>query len=140
MTTMTTMRMRMVGGSGGKFVTVHSSKFEEMLQSVQLLHTFCSELEGAYFDFVPATAEALLPLLSTTDQMTLLCDEARSAAFQTWALLIKVARVGATEKGTPSELPQALLKTFASMANDEDPETLGDAARGITECLKNVGE
>merc|ERR1719498_910629 len=48
----------------GKVVSVHSSKFEEIVSSVQLLNTFATELEGAFFDFVPPTAEALLPLLS----------------------------------------------------------------------------
>ena len=48
---------------GGKVVRVHSAKVEEMLQSVEMLKTFCTEMEGDYFVFVPPTAEALLPIL-----------------------------------------------------------------------------
>jgi len=128
----------------GKLVKVRTSKFEELLQSVQLIHTFCSEMEGAYFDWVQPTAEALLPLLSATDEVTLLCDEARGAAFQAWALLIKCARAGAKERGQSAQIAQELLRTFlqrtcAAMAQDTDPDTLRDAADGMAECLKNVG-
>jgi len=128
----------------GKVVRVHSSKFEEMSQSVQLLQTFCEEMEGAYFDYVPMTAEAILPLLSATDDVSMLCDEARGAAFQVWALLIKVARVGAQERNVSSPLPRELLTTFlqrvlARMERDDDPETLQDSASGVSECLKGIG-
>jgi len=41
---------------------------------VEMLKTFCTEMEGDYFVFVPPTAEALLPILSTSDEMTMLCD------------------------------------------------------------------
>jgi len=128
----------------GKLVKVHTQKFEELLQSVQLIHTFCSEMEGAYFDWVEPTAKALLPLLSATDEVTLLCDEARGAAFQAWALLIKCARAGAKERGQPPTMAQEMLRTFlqrtcAAMAQDTDPDTLRDAADGMAECLKNVG-
>merc|ERR1719384_1219500 len=60
----------------GKLVKVRSSKFEEMLQSAQLLNTYCEEMEGAFFDYIKPTAEALLPLLSASDELSLLCDEA----------------------------------------------------------------
>jgi hypothetical protein len=128
----------------GKLVKVRTSKFEELLQSVQLIHTFCSEMEGAYFDWIQPTAEALLPLLSATDEVTLLCDEARGAAFQAWALLIKCARAGAKDRGQPPTIAQELLRTFLqrtcqAMAQDTDPDTLRDAADGMAECLKNVG-
>lgn len=129
----------------GKIVKVKNARLEELLQSAQLLHTFCSEMEGAFFDYVPQTAEAILPLLSTSDELALLCDEARSSAFQAWAALIKCARLGSIERGgQQSELPRTLLTTFlqrviAAMQKDDDPSTLQDAADGVAECLKNAG-
>merc|ERR1719420_47565 len=75
----------------------------------------------------------------------MLCDDARGTAFHTWALLIKAARLGAKERNITSDLPQTLLRTFLQrtltrMESDTDSETLGDAASGMSECLKNVGE
>mmetsp|Transcript_72239 Transcript_72239/g.224078 ORF Transcript_72239/g.224078 Transcript_72239/m.224078 type:complete len:1116 (-) Transcript_72239:70-3417(-) len=127
----------------GKLMKVRSDKFDELLQSLQLLQTFCSEMEGAYFDWVPKTAEAVLPLLSS-DEMPMLCDEARATAFQAWAYLIKCARTGAEARSQPCNLAHELLRTFlqracAGMMEEEDPDTLRGAADGIAECLKNVG-
>lgn len=125
----------------GKLVKVRSSKFEEMLQSTQLLNTYCEEMEGAFFDYIGTTAEALMPLLSASDEVSLLCDEARAAAFQTWAALIKCARSGAKDRGQPATLAGELLRTFVKhsleiMSKDEDAETVRDAADGLAECLK----
>lgn len=125
----------------GKLVKVRSSKFEEMVQSTQLLNTYCEELEGAFFDYVKPTAEALLPLLSASDEVSLLCDEARSAAFQTWASLIKCARTGAKDRGQPATIASELLRTFLQhslniMTKEQDAETLRDAADGLAACLK----
>ena len=47
-----------VSTGDGKLVRVRTTKFEEMMQSVQLLHTFNTEMEGAYYDYVAPTAEA----------------------------------------------------------------------------------
>merc|ERR1719422_1226306 len=74
----------------------------------------------------------------------MLCDEARNGAFQAWAMLIKCARTGASERNQPPNLAKELLATFlqktcVAMQQDDDPETLRDAADGIAECLKNVG-
>jgi len=66
----------------GKLISVRSSKFEEMMQSVQLLYTFITEMEGAYFDFVEGTAQVLLPHLSSSDDLSMLCEEVRGTALQ----------------------------------------------------------
>jgi len=105
------------------------------------LRTICVEMEGAFFDCVPQTAQALLPLLSVSDETSMLCDEARGNAFQTWAALIKCAHVGAKERGQQNTLATELLRTFmqwtfARMQQDSDPDTLSDAADGLAECLK----
>eukprot|EP00406_Dinophysis_acuminata_P044477 CAMPEP_0179310970 /NCGR_PEP_ID=MMETSP0797-20121207/52443_1 /TAXON_ID=47934 /ORGANISM="Dinophysis acuminata, Strain DAEP01" /LENGTH=1117 /DNA_ID=CAMNT_0021020725 /DNA_START=60 /DNA_END=3413 /DNA_ORIENTATION=- len=126
-----------------KVLKIRTSKVDELMQSIQLIETFCEQMEGAYLDFVPQTAEALLPLLSD-NIMTTLVDEARSNAFQAWAALIKVARTGAKDRGQPPDLASELLRTFlqrtcANMQKDDDPETLRDSADGLTECLKSVG-
>lgn len=128
----------------GKFVKVKTSKFESMQQSVQLLKTFAVELEGAYAPHVAVTAQKLQPLLQATDEVSMLCDEARSMAYSLWAELIKVAKVGIQEGTVPSNLPVDLLKEFlktviAVMEEDDDPETKGDAAQGVADCIKNAG-
>merc|ERR1719235_2599358 len=74
----------------------------------------------------------------------MLCDEARSMAYSLWAELIKVAKVGIQEGTVPSNLPVDLLKEFlktviAVMEEDDDPETKGDAAQGVADCIKNAG-
>lgn len=128
----------------GKVVRVRTQKFEEMMQSVQLLHTFCTELEGAFFDWVKPTANVLLPLLSTSDEISMLCDEVRGTALQTWGLLIKCARIGAKARNMPNDMAKELLRTglqstFAILEKNPDAEMLSETACGITECIKNVG-
>eukprot|EP00928_Gymnodinium_smaydae_P026158 TRINITY_DN20620_c1_g1_i1.p1 TRINITY_DN20620_c1_g1~~TRINITY_DN20620_c1_g1_i1.p1 ORF type:complete len:1148 (+),score=364.28 TRINITY_DN20620_c1_g1_i1:100-3444(+) len=129
----------------GKVVCVHSSKFEEVLQGVQLLYCFADEMGAAYFDWVPGTAEVLLPLLSATDEVSYLCDEVRNVATQTWALLIKSARQGAIEKGLQNStlardlMNTGLQQTFNKIDKDADAETLSAAASAATECIKSVG-
>jgi len=58
--------------------------------------------------------------------------------------LIKSARLGAAERGIQSTLPAELVRTVlqkisASMQEDDDPDTLKDAATGLAECIKNAG-
>lgn len=125
----------------GKVVRVHSSKFEELQNSVQLLTTFCSEMEGGYFDFIQPTAEHLMPLLTASDSQTLLCDEARSAAYQCWALLIKCAEKGREAGKQPANLSDELLtavlpKICTTMKDETDPDSVRECAEGLSECLK----
>jgi len=134
-----------VATNDGKLKKVRTAQFEEATQGVQLICTFCTEMEGAYLDWVKPTAEALLPFLSTDDEMTALNDEARSAAFQAWALLIMCAKKGAAERGQQSTVPQELLITFLQKimvivdTEKEDPEAFHEVADGIAACLKNAG-
>ena len=107
---------------------------------------FCSEMEGAFFDHVGQTAEALLPLISCSEEAMLL-DDARSTALHCWAMLIKSARMGAEARGQQgSTLHVQLLQTFLQKVfvhfsqDDNDAEALKDCADGIAECLKNVGQ
>mmetsp|Transcript_24483 Transcript_24483/g.70279 ORF Transcript_24483/g.70279 Transcript_24483/m.70279 type:complete len:1125 (+) Transcript_24483:112-3486(+) len=128
----------------GQVVRVKTSKFDELMQSIQLLHTFMAELEGAFFDWVQPTANALLPLLSAADDASYLCDEVRGIALQNWALLIRVAREGAKERGLPPSLAGELFrtglgKTFGVLEGSPSPEMLGETASGITQCIKSVG-
>jgi AcrR family transcriptional regulator len=123
----------------GRLVKVHSSKFEELLNAIQLLRTFCTEMEGAFGQWVEPTAQALLPLLTATDEVTMLCDEARSAAFQCWALLIKCAK-----QNQQFHVAKQLLQTFLapvckSIGVDKDPDTIREASGGLAECIKNTG-
>jgi len=131
-----------VSTGDGKLKKVRTSKFEEMLQAVQLMTTFATEMEGAFFDYVPKAAESLLPLLST-DEIVLLCDEARTAAYSCWAILIKSAIQGAKDRGQPANIARELLQTFLQkifviLQQEIDPDTVREASEGIAACLKNA--
>lgn len=128
----------------GKLMKVQTSKFEEATQAVNLLYTFAYELEGAYYDWVQPTAKCLLPFLEADNDMTVLCDEARGAAFQAWAALIKSARLGAVQRGQQPDMAKELLRTFMQkivvvLDEEKDPETVREAADGICECVKSAG-
>jgi len=77
---------------GGKTMKVHTSKFEECTQAVQMLHTFAEEMGPAFFPYIQDSAQALLPLLTDDDAMSACNEEARGAAMQAWGLLIKSAK------------------------------------------------
>eukprot|EP00927_Polykrikos_kofoidii_P062400 TRINITY_DN57211_c0_g1_i1.p1 TRINITY_DN57211_c0_g1~~TRINITY_DN57211_c0_g1_i1.p1 ORF type:complete len:1155 (+),score=220.20 TRINITY_DN57211_c0_g1_i1:93-3557(+) len=136
--------------NSGKCVAVRTQQFEEMLQSVQLLHTIVFELEGAFFDWVPATAEALLPLLSTTEEVSPACDMAWSLALQTWALLIKIASQrcpahnGQVASGGANDLSGKLLRAclqnaFAAVDKSKDGEVISGILAGVSACIRNAG-
>eukprot|EP00406_Dinophysis_acuminata_P058007 CAMPEP_0179276760 /NCGR_PEP_ID=MMETSP0797-20121207/34745_1 /TAXON_ID=47934 /ORGANISM="Dinophysis acuminata, Strain DAEP01" /LENGTH=1120 /DNA_ID=CAMNT_0020985329 /DNA_START=47 /DNA_END=3409 /DNA_ORIENTATION=+ len=129
-----------VSTGDGKTVRVRTQKFEEMTQSVQLLSTFCTVMEGAYFDFVPATAKALLPLLTATNDY----EEVRGTTLLTWGLLIKCAAQGAQERSLPNSIARELLSTGLQntvhlLDSSKEAELLAETATGITECIKNGG-
>eukprot|EP00746_Dinoflagellata_sp_MGD_P136666 gnl/MRDRNA2_/MRDRNA2_70559_c0_seq1.p1 gnl/MRDRNA2_/MRDRNA2_70559_c0~~gnl/MRDRNA2_/MRDRNA2_70559_c0_seq1.p1 ORF type:complete len:693 (+),score=186.49 gnl/MRDRNA2_/MRDRNA2_70559_c0_seq1:307-2079(+) len=132
----------------GKMVKVKTSKLDEMTQALQLLDTYCTQLEGAYFDFVQDTARVILPLLQSSDVVVEIFlqsnDEVRSAAFACWAKLIKSSRQGAKERNIPDSMSQELLKEFlakvyTSMEGDSDCDSLGAAAEGIALCIRAAG-
>lgn len=137
-----------ISNAEGKTVKVKSSQFEELMESIQLLFTFADEMEGAFFDYVQPTAEALLPLISMQNEALMyVSDEAYGQALQTWALLIKCAKQGAQERNLQSEIPRTLLQTFLVRTitdmddkSNDDPEALGATASGMAESLKNAGE
>jgi len=128
----------------GKLVKVKSTKLEEMTHSVQLLRTFITEMEGAYREWVQPTAEALLPLLQSSESGSMY-EEVRGEAFQVWAQLIKCVKAadtvaGATQSGVAAELLRTFLqRAIASMQEDDDAETLREAIDGVGECVKNCG-
>lgn len=128
----------------GQVVQVHSDKFNQLMQALRLLNTYCGETEGAFYDYVAPTAQAMLPLLSTANEMETSYEDVRGASLWTWSLLIKAARAGSTERGLPPSLPGDLLRTglahtFKTIAENFDPEVLASTASGLTECIKNVG-
>lgn len=135
--------VEMSTGDGG-LVTVRSQRLEEVMQSVQLVCCFAYEMEGAFCDWVPDTAQALLPLLSFADEMSMVSDETQAAALHCWALLVKSARLGAEERGAPSDVPRDLVRTafqniFALTDKCKDADKLAMMASGMTECVKGVG-
>jgi len=128
----------------GQVVQVHTDKFNELMQSLRLLTTYCTELEGAFYDCLAPAAQALLPLLSASNDRYTSYDDARSTALWTWALLIKAARAGAAERGLPPSvagelLRAALQQTFQAMDVCAYAETLSSNASSLTECIKNGG-
>jgi len=137
----------MMPNAEGKMVKVHSSRLEELEQSISLLHTFCEEMEGAYFDWVPQTAEALLPLLSPVDEVKVLTEDARGAALHTWSMLIKCTHEGGKERNLLQDpahirvetdlLRTVLQKAVAAMADETDADSLKKISDGTAECLKN---
>mmetsp|Transcript_32109 Transcript_32109/g.90183 ORF Transcript_32109/g.90183 Transcript_32109/m.90183 type:complete len:1118 (-) Transcript_32109:115-3468(-) len=132
-----------ITGADGKLVKVRTSKFEELVSAVQLIITYCDEMGGSFFDWIQSTAQALLPLMASTDEAMLLCDEARSAAYIAWSKLIKCARTGALERNQPPTLANELLRTFlqrvvVTVQSETDPDTLKDVGNGLSECLKNA--
>jgi len=136
-----------VTSGDGKLISVRTSKFEEMMQSVQMLHTFITEMEGAYFNYIEATAKCLLPHLEpSNDDIAALCEEVRGTALQCWGLLIKSARKCAEEQGQPNSplaaelLRKGLQATFQVLEqNQDDCEMLTSTACGMTECVKCAG-
>lgn len=125
-----------------KIVHVRTERFQELARSISLIHTYAFQMGGAFASWVPQTAEALLPLLSSTDDYTYLCDATRSGSLHTWALLIDAAN--ADEQGRSIGLPGQLLRAglqpiMAVMAEEVVPETLGDLANGVASCIRNVG-
>jgi len=94
---------------------------------------------AAFAEFVKPTAEALRPLLTATDEITMLCDEARSASFQCWALLIKCAQKNG-DTATAVQLLQAfLLPVCKGLGEDKEADTIREASDGLAECIKNAG-
>jgi len=129
----------------GKLAKVRTAKFEEIMQAEQQLYSFAFEMEGAYFDWIRPTAEALLPLLSSSDEESFLCDEVRSLALQTWGVLIKCAKTGAAERNMVGStahgelLREALKKCFTLLDQSKDVENLAQIASGMTECIRHAG-
>lgn len=129
----------------GQLMKVRTAKFEEATQSVQLITTFGSEMEGSYYDYIHPTAQALLPLLSHDNDLAVLCDEARSAAYQAWALMVKCARIGAQERNLPATICNEMVKTFLEKVmvivdHEKDPDSIREAMVGIAQTLKNGGQ
>jgi len=136
----------------GKTVSVKSTKFEEMHQSVSMLTTFISCMEEAYFDFIQPTAAALLGVIQFKDDLLMLSEDARSEACLTWALLIKAAKDGGKARNLPegaNPMVKELLSTIlgecvqglVKEAQDEEPNTdeMCGCCTGIAESLKNAG-
>jgi len=129
----------------GKLVKVHTSQLEELVQAIQLLRTYCNELAGSFYDYVPQTAQALLPVLSASDEISHVCEDARSEACETWSKLIKVAKLGAEERNQPAALVPDLLRTYVQQAfailgkdTDQDPDLARGFAEGLASCLRNA--
>lgn len=133
-----------VNTGDGKLVKVHSSKFEEIALSLKMLRTFCEDMEGAFYDYVPTVAQALVQIISAKDEESVLCDDARGGAFQTWAALIKVAHDGGKERGQDFKLVNELLRTslryiITLMQEEDDAEVRDMCASSLADCLRNAG-
>lgn len=135
----------------GKVVKVKTSKFEEMHQSVGLLNTFINEMEGAYYDFIQTTAQALLPVIRFDEEAAALCGDARKEAFTTWSYLVKAAREGGEAKQMQGPIPMVkeLLSTIliecVPLLQKEQQDESADTDQiccycyGLAESLGNAG-
>mmetsp|Transcript_77073 Transcript_77073/g.160416 ORF Transcript_77073/g.160416 Transcript_77073/m.160416 type:complete len:1116 (+) Transcript_77073:170-3517(+) len=133
-----------ITANNGKLMKVKTTKFDELSQSVQLIQTYCDAMEGSFFDFIQPTAQALMPLMASSDEATLLCDEVRLDAYKAWAGLIKCANAGAKERNQGPAIANELLRTFlhrvvgSVLQNETEPETIKDAADGMARCFEAV--
>eukprot|EP00929_Paragymnodinium_shiwhaense_P034542 TRINITY_DN18781_c0_g1_i1.p1 TRINITY_DN18781_c0_g1~~TRINITY_DN18781_c0_g1_i1.p1 ORF type:complete len:1117 (-),score=455.11 TRINITY_DN18781_c0_g1_i1:188-3538(-) len=130
----------------GKIVTVKGAKFQELMQTLELLHTFATEMKSSFFPFVQQTAAGMVHLLSTSDAASYLGDEARATALTTWSCLIKCASDHIQENNIqgnniPGELLQKALEvSFEHMKDEDDCESLAATTCGVTQCIKNAGK
>merc|ERR1719487_2046965 len=81
----------------GKMCKVKTIRFQEIAQTIHQLNTFCKEMEGSYYDYVPDTAKALLPLLAADEDLAWQLWDTTVSLYNCWSLLIKCARIGAEE-------------------------------------------
>lgn len=129
----------------GKVVKVHNTKFEAVSQNLSLLLTIVQELESAYYDFIPQTAQSLVALLDATGEEVLFLEDAMPTALLTLAALLKAAVTGAQERNEPPTLASTMLKTIiqktlAKIETEDDPEALAGLWEGVGECISKAGK
>jgi hypothetical protein len=134
---------------GGKMCKVKTIRFQEIAQTIHQINTFCKEIEGSYYDYVPDTAKALLPLLGADEDLAWQLWDTTISLYNGWSLLIKCARIGAQERKIPPTVAQELLKTFLEkvvpamdkegLNSSDEGDTLGNYAQGVADCIKNAG-
>merc|ERR1719281_1972823 len=122
-----------------KFVAMSTSAAEDLQNALQCIKTFVTELGVQYVDFIPQTAQALIPIFDLG-----MSEEVRDLAFDVWGELLNSAKL-AGRQPIVSELCQEFLKRNLPQmtAKDSDGHVLVDTlktrADGVTTCLKKAG-
>eukprot|EP00746_Dinoflagellata_sp_MGD_P162698 gnl/MRDRNA2_/MRDRNA2_90374_c0_seq1.p1 gnl/MRDRNA2_/MRDRNA2_90374_c0~~gnl/MRDRNA2_/MRDRNA2_90374_c0_seq1.p1 ORF type:complete len:1144 (-),score=262.67 gnl/MRDRNA2_/MRDRNA2_90374_c0_seq1:112-3543(-) len=120
-------------------MVMNTAEMEDLQHALECVHTFVEELGVKYADFIPQTANALLPVFDFP-----MGEEIRQLAFECWGHLLTSAREsGRTDvlKELVKEMltkiiPQMQEKVQGSMVNVQAVNT---RAEGVTTCLKKAG-
>mmetsp|Transcript_27798 Transcript_27798/g.73473 ORF Transcript_27798/g.73473 Transcript_27798/m.73473 type:complete len:1140 (-) Transcript_27798:38-3457(-) len=113
---------------GDKVLGLKTTVLEEMKEALVLVATLISALEDDFAEFLPATCQALLPLLEFQ-----LSEDVREKAFKTWEVIAESARNSAEAGKCDSKLVAELVGTFLKatvglMAKAPQGEALDDDA------------
>merc|ERR1719161_1484575 len=122
-----------------KIMAMSTSAAEDLENALSCIKTFVTELGMHYVDFIPQTAQNLIPVFDLG-----MSEEVRDLAFDVWGELLNSAKL-AGRQPIVSELCREFLKrTLPQMTvRDADGDVLVDTlktrADGVSTCLKKAG-
>lgn len=122
-----------------KVMLMNTSEMEDLRHALECVHTFADELKAQYADFIPMTAQALLPVFDFP-----MGEEVRDLAFETWGHLLTSAKLAGRGQ-VLQELSQEFLKRILPQMKEKinnggvNVEALKTRADGVTTCLKKAG-
>jgi hypothetical protein len=120
-------------------MVMNTAEMEDLQHALECLHTFVEELGVKFADFIPQTANALLPVFDFP-----MGEEIRQLAFDCWGHLLTSAREAGRndvlkellKRMLSQIIPQMQEKVQGSMVNVQAVNT---RAEGVTTCLKKAG-
>merc|ERR1719160_1425953 len=120
-------------------MVMNTAEMQDLQHALECVHTFVEELGVKYADFIPQTAQALLPVFDFP-----MGEEIRNLAFECWGHLLTSAKLAGRVdviKGLVKEMltkiiPQMSEKIKGSMVNVQAVST---RTEGVTTCLKKAG-
>merc|ERR1719482_2460259 len=118
---------------------MNTAEMQDLQNALDCVHTFVEELGVAYADFIPQTAQALLPVFDFP-----MGESIRDLSFQCWGHLLTSAKLagkndilqGLVKEMLTKIVPQMQEKIQESMVN---VQALSTRAEGVTTCLKKAG-
>lgn len=133
---------------GDKVLGLKTTVLEEMKESLVLIATLIQSLEDDFVEFLPATCQALLPLLEFQ-----LSEDVREKAFKTWEVIAENARntaeAGKCAGTVVSDLVGTFLKATVNLMakvpkegelTDEVLSGLQAQAQGAAGVIKKAGK